>query len=315
MGSTLGSRYMAATVWAILSATVGTPSIRTAVPDFFGISTALTGGGKYVPELIRFQSLYRLFFNSGSNSWRDCPSTPPAPSLALTLRYASHTTCFEIANGFGLGLAAGSSCLGSCPPSKTGWPVPFARPALPGVITTAEQSATACPRYGTLLLTDLAAWRSPSCARVSHRPPRSQSRGRSFPRSTSAPEPGSRRLYAGCRLGRKQVPPRLVPSRSAVSVSASLVSLSTRLQRFARARLPGSHLTLSWSAVSATFTTPAMVPAQLAAVWNLRLRGGSAGACPHRQRSIPSDYVYLHRLILHIRGTTELWTPAVREVG
>src|SRR6266487_5179293 len=101
MGSTLGSRYMAATVWAILSATVGTPSIRTPVPDFFGISTALTGGGKYVPELIRFQSLYRLFFNSCSNSWRDCPSTPPAPSLALTLRYASHTTCFEIANGFG----------------------------------------------------------------------------------------------------------------------------------------------------------------------------------------------------------------------
>src|SRR6266487_3812971 len=95
MGSTLGSRYMAATVWAILSATVGTPSIRTPVPDFFGISTALTGGGKYVPELIRFQSLYRLFFKSCSNSWRDCPSTPPAPSLALTLRYASHTTCLR----------------------------------------------------------------------------------------------------------------------------------------------------------------------------------------------------------------------------
>src|SRR6266581_1034232 len=148
MGSTLGSRYMAATVWAILSATVGTPSIRTPFPTFFGISTALTGGGKYVPELIRFQSLYRLFFRSCSNSWRDCPSTPPAPSLALTLRYASHTTCFEIANGFGLGLAGGSSCFGSCPPSKPGWPVPFARPALLGVITTAEQSATACPlRY------------------------------------------------------------------------------------------------------------------------------------------------------------------------
>jgi hypothetical protein len=97
------------------------------------------------------------------------------------------------------------------------------------------------------------------------------------PRSTSAPEPGSRRLYAGCRLGRKQVPPRLVPSRSAFPVSASLESLSTRLQRFACARLPGSHLTLSRSAVSATFTTPAMVPAQLAVVWNLRLRGGSEG--------------------------------------
>src|SRR6266536_4261518 len=99
MGSTLGSRYIAATVWAILSATVGTPSTRTPpAPDFFGISTALTGAGKYVPELIRFHSLYRLFFNSCSNSCRDCPSTPPAPSLALTRQYASHTTCFEIAN-------------------------------------------------------------------------------------------------------------------------------------------------------------------------------------------------------------------------
>ncbi len=133
------------------------------------------------------------------------------------------------------------------------------------------------PRYSTLLLTDLAAWRSPFRARLSHRPSHSRCRGRSFPRSTLAPEPGSRRLYAGCRLGRKQVPPRLVPSRSAFSVSTSLESLSTRLQRFTCVRLPGSHLTLSWSAFSATFTTPAVVPAQLAAVWNLPLRGGSEG--------------------------------------
>src|SRR6266849_3249770 len=133
------------------------------------------------------------------------------------------------------------------------------------------------PRFGTLLLTDLAAWRSPSRARLSHRPSRSQCRGRSFPRSTLAPEPGSRRLYAGCRLGSKQVPPRLVPSRSAFSVATSLESLSTRLQRFTLVRLPGSHLTLSGSAFSATFTTPAVMPAQLAAVWNLRPRGGSEG--------------------------------------
>lgn len=78
------------------------------------------------------------------------------------------------------------------------------------------------PRYGTRLLADLAAWSTPSRARLSHRPPRSQCRGRSFPRSTPSPEPGSRRLYAGCRLGSKQVPPRLVPSRSASSVPTSL---------------------------------------------------------------------------------------------
>ena len=34
------------TVWAILSATVGTPRTLTSCPSCFGISTARTGGGK-----------------------------------------------------------------------------------------------------------------------------------------------------------------------------------------------------------------------------------------------------------------------------
>jgi hypothetical protein len=40
----LGLQTRRTTVWAILSATVGTPSILDP-PDFFGICTALTGGG------------------------------------------------------------------------------------------------------------------------------------------------------------------------------------------------------------------------------------------------------------------------------
>jgi len=44
-GSTSGSRYERTTVWAILSATVGTPSILE-LPSRLGISTARTGGGK-----------------------------------------------------------------------------------------------------------------------------------------------------------------------------------------------------------------------------------------------------------------------------
>ena len=43
------------------AASVGTPSMRTP-PSAFGIATARTGGGKYVPEDMRFQILYRLFF-------------------------------------------------------------------------------------------------------------------------------------------------------------------------------------------------------------------------------------------------------------
>jgi hypothetical protein len=46
LGSTFGSRYIRTTVCATLSATVGTPRIRTPLPPTFGISTAFTGGGK-----------------------------------------------------------------------------------------------------------------------------------------------------------------------------------------------------------------------------------------------------------------------------
>src|SRR5207244_303791 len=53
-----------------------------------------------LPEDIRFQIRYRLFFRSVSKSSIEHPSTPGAPWLALTLRYASHTSRFEISNGF-----------------------------------------------------------------------------------------------------------------------------------------------------------------------------------------------------------------------
>jgi len=48
---------MATVVCATRSAIVGTPSIRLPSPCGLGISTALTGGGNQVPELIRFQTL------------------------------------------------------------------------------------------------------------------------------------------------------------------------------------------------------------------------------------------------------------------
>src|ERR1700694_4148756 len=84
---------MAMTVWATLSATVGTPSTRPPPPCGLGISTARTGGGKYDPELIRFQILYRLFFRSASNSSSVTSSTPGAPLFAATFLYASQTAC------------------------------------------------------------------------------------------------------------------------------------------------------------------------------------------------------------------------------
>src|SRR3954468_233178 len=72
---------MATTVCATRSAIVGTPSTRTPAPCGLGISTALTGGGKYDPEL------------SGSRSCRGCsqdwprssrdPARPPRPRAEI----------------------------------------------------------------------------------------------------------------------------------------------------------------------------------------------------------------------------------------
>src|SRR5664279_432126 len=98
MDSIRGSNCRATTVWAILSATLGIPRILVPPPCGFGISTALTAGGKYVPEDILTQILYRLFFRSASNSSMDCPSTPAAPFFSLTLLYAFHTRLFGMSN-------------------------------------------------------------------------------------------------------------------------------------------------------------------------------------------------------------------------
>jgi hypothetical protein len=62
--------------------------------------TARTGGGKYVPDDMRFQILYRLPFRSRPNASIFSASTPAAPPFALTRWYASTTTFLEILNGF-----------------------------------------------------------------------------------------------------------------------------------------------------------------------------------------------------------------------
>src|SRR4051794_15892255 len=69
------------------------------------MSTDLTGGGKYVPEDIRFQTLYKLFFRSFSKTSMDTPSTPAAPLLAATRLYASPTS-----QGVGKVRNVGSTC-------------------------------------------------------------------------------------------------------------------------------------------------------------------------------------------------------------
>jgi hypothetical protein len=83
-GSTFGSVRSFTTICAVLSATVGTPSVLVP-PLFFGIATAFTGGGKYNPDAILFHSLYRLFAKSFSNSTIDTSSIPAAPLSAAAI--------------------------------------------------------------------------------------------------------------------------------------------------------------------------------------------------------------------------------------
>ncbi len=63
-----------------------------------------------------------------------------------------------------------------------------------------------------------------------------------FPRSTSEPESRSRHLYAGRRLGRKQVPPRLFPEVSPAPGFDAVPRVSTPHRWFACARLLDPHL-------------------------------------------------------------------------
>src|SRR6266545_3226229 len=64
------------------------------------MATAFTGGGKYVPDDIRFQTLYRFSFKDFAKSSIDCLSTPAAPALAFTALKASYTSCFGMVNCF-----------------------------------------------------------------------------------------------------------------------------------------------------------------------------------------------------------------------
>src|SRR6516164_376766 len=214
MCSARGSSAIAATVCATRSPTVGTPRILVP-PEAFGISTARTGGGKYVPDDIRFQILYKLLPRSALKSSMVTPSAPGAPPLTATRFHACHTRRLGMSNGFPscpdmlTRLLPGQQprLLGIASPDE---PAPSLRPHYTGIGTTTGRSASA-RRDGTQHLAVSAAWCAPS--RVPH------PRGRSisarlpvFPHASRRPD--SRHLHAGHRLASKRVSARLIPERA-----------------------------------------------------------------------------------------------------
>src|SRR6266851_2697394 len=78
--------------------------------------------------------------------------------------------------------------------------------------------------------------------------------------------------YRASSLLRDRPPLHAPPRYSAPSTFLRLGFFSTRCQRFTPSiRLSDPHLTISRIAFSVTFTTPAVVPAQLTVVCNLPL--------------------------------------------
>src|SRR5215469_4231902 len=143
------------------------------------------------------------------------------------------------------------------------------------------------PRHGTLPLPHFLGWGSPSRDRGGRRPLSPQFRGRSFPRSTLAPGSDSRRLYAGCRPSSEQVSLGLITSLMSDSLLTSFNVLLDALPAVhSFVRLSDPYLTTSRIAFSATFTTPAVVPAQLAVVCSLPLHERLRRAYLHHQRSM-----------------------------
>src|ERR1017187_3323890 len=146
-GSRIGSIARLTTVCPTRSDTVGIPSFL--VPPFaFGISTCLTGGGKYDPDDIRFHSLYRFRDRFCSNMAIVSSSMPAAPRLALTCWYDSHTARLAITNGF-------VDAMSLIPAERVGNPhqpdnaVPSLHPRYKGFLATANSSA---PRPGIGIL-------------------------------------------------------------------------------------------------------------------------------------------------------------------
>src|ERR1035438_10440081 len=146
---------------------------------------------------MQFQSLYRLFFKSASNSSIDWSSTPAAPRFAFTRLYASQTNRLGILHDFAL-----SKRLLPLPvdlPVKLDSVAPSLQFHYRTFVTTTRDSAPV-PRFGTRALMGLPLELLPS-HRVtgSHVPHKS-------PNRVHAASPSGR------HLSRKQVSLRPIPS-------------------------------------------------------------------------------------------------------
>ena len=209
-------------------------------PCAFGISTAFTEGGKYVPEDIRFQILNRLFFRSASNASMDCPSTPGAPLIPLHLEpgvpyllfgdLERLTRCLQLVHAAPPGPRLTERT------TATDDPAPSLRPRYRGFTTTTGRSASAS-RDGTQVPTRTLPTRDTPSRRLLRR--QYQDAPSHVPHESR--RPGSRHLHAGHRLASRRAPARLIPEHTpSPRFRCHLKEL--RHVSSESARLPGPHL-------------------------------------------------------------------------
>src|ERR1700720_306128 len=250
MGSTSGSRTIFTTVCATRSAMVGIPRGRIP-PLAFGISTRRTGGAKYDPDDIRFQTLKRFLFSSFSKAAMETPSTPAAPWFSFTCSQASQTRRLEMSYGFASDIGSSRRRLadffgwkiGSLRSARVTGPRRYYEPVRP--CATHRYSAFGGAATSGLSLgiaTQVPTFRTRACHR---------DRAASIP----VARPASRQASAG--LGPK--------GRSRLWFRQHLEWLSIRHRRFTHVRLPATHLTGSHPPFPSTLTTPAVILERLVA--------------------------------------------------
>ena len=188
----------------------------------------------------------------------------PWPGMALTRRYASHTSHFEISNDFPCDTDLPTRFLPGTLVDRTNnprWAGPFAPPPLQGLHHYYEPVRQHAPRrYSTP--------HSFCCLVLFLLPPQTCGRRyRDLPSHVpcSSRRPGSRRLHAGHRQASKRAPARLIPGQGVRPGFDVTYWLSTLHQRFTCVRLPDPHLTPE-GAFSSSLTTHGIQPTQHEAV-------------------------------------------------
>ena len=212
-------------------------------PEDFGISTARTGGGKYVPT------------TSGSRPCKGCPSVllehldghavrPGGTAVRLTCFHACHTSCFGMANGFPSCPDMLTRLLPGLRPGCSRKQVQMSRPLRSAPITGTSALLRAGPPARAATVLSASRFRPLGALPLAPATLRAQCQRAPSRVSARKPQTGlappARRAPPGQQYGYSA---RLIPGRALWPRFRCRFTLSTLQRWFTRVRLPGPRLT------------------------------------------------------------------------